>query len=149
MKISAYPPGSGPLVPPLHPRMGSFIKLSSGNPATFLPILSRTGSQHVLKFNNLKFTRYHSLFAATSTRTVQNSKSVQYYNGFIVCTIKVHDAQVQGGLGDSTENHKSIVFHSNTGSDDLKKNSKLPSRHSMLGHHRLASETPIKILPSP
>ena len=37
----------------------------------------------------------------------------------------------------------SIEFFSNTGPDPLKI-TKLPSQHSMLGHHRPASETPFK-----
>ena len=39
------------------------------------------------------------------------------------------------------ENHKNIGFLRNTGPDPLKI-TKLPSQHSMLGHHRHASETP-------
>ena len=38
---------------------------------------------------------------------------------------------------------KVIGFHSNTGPDPLKI-TKLPSQHSMLGHHRRASESPLK-----
>ena len=38
------------------------------------------------------------------------------------------------------KNHKNTGFLSNTGPDPLK-NHKLPSQHSMLGHHRHASET--------
>ena len=41
------------------------------------------------------------------------------------------------------ENYKKLGFLSNTGPDPLKI-TKLPSQHSMLGHHRLASETPFK-----
>ena len=40
-------------------------------------------------------------------------------------------------------NYKNIGFLSNTGPDHFK-NHKLPSQHSMLGHHRHASETPFK-----
>ena len=39
------------------------------------------------------------------------------------------------------KNYKNIGFLSNTGPDPLKL-TKLPSQHSMLGHHRHASETP-------
>ena len=39
------------------------------------------------------------------------------------------------------KNHKNIGFSSNTGPDPLKK-AKLPSQHSMLGHHWQASEMP-------
>ena len=42
-----------------------------------------------------------------------------------------------------TKNHKNIGFLSNTGPDPLK-TTKQPSQHSMLGHHRHASETPFK-----
>ena len=38
---------------------------------------------------------------------------------------------------------ENIGFLSNTGPDPLKI-TKLPSQHSMLGHHRHASETPFK-----
>ena len=38
--------------------------------------------------------------------------------------------------------HKNIGFLSNTGPDALKI-TKLTSQHSMLGHHRPASETPL------
>ena len=38
---------------------------------------------------------------------------------------------------------KNIGFLSNTGPDPLK-NTKLPIKHSMLGHHRRAIETPFK-----
>ena len=41
------------------------------------------------------------------------------------------------------KNHKNIGFLRNTGLD-LLKITKLPSQHSMLGHHRHASETPFK-----
>ena len=41
------------------------------------------------------------------------------------------------------KNHTNIGFPSNTGTDPLKI-TKLPSQHSMLGHHRHASETPFK-----
>ena len=41
------------------------------------------------------------------------------------------------------ENDKNIGFHSNTGPDPLKL-TKLLGQHSMLGHHRHASETPFK-----
>ena len=49
-----------------------------------------------------------------------------------------------GGLGGEgvwtpLKNHKNIGFSSNIGPDPLKI-SKLPSQHSMLGHHRHASE---------
>ena len=40
---------------------------------------------------------------------------------------------------------KNIGFLSNTGPDPLKI-TKLPVQHSMLGHHRSASETPFKPL---
>ena len=39
------------------------------------------------------------------------------------------------------KNHQNIGFLSNTGLDPLKIK-KLPSQHSMLSHHRHASETP-------
>ena len=41
------------------------------------------------------------------------------------------------------KNHKNIGFLSNSGPDPLKI-TKLPSQHSMLGHHQNASETPFK-----
>ena len=41
------------------------------------------------------------------------------------------------------ENYKNIEFLSTTGPDPLKI-TKLPIQHSMLGHHRPASETPFK-----
>ena len=41
------------------------------------------------------------------------------------------------------KNHKNIEFLSNTGPDPLK-NHKAPNQHSMLVHHRPASETPFK-----
>ena len=42
------------------------------------------------------------------------------------------------------KNHKNIGFLSSTGPDTLKITN-LPSQHSMLGHHRPASETPFKL----
>ena len=45
------------------------------------------------------------------------------------------------------KNHKNIDFLSNTGQDPLKF-SKLPSQHSMLGHHRPASKTPLTHQPN-
>ena len=52
-----------------------------------------------------------------------------------------------GGTGDPDppplENYKNIGFLSKTGQDPLKI-TKLPIHHSMLGHHRPASETPFK-----
>ena len=41
------------------------------------------------------------------------------------------------------KNHKNIGSLSNTGPDPLKITN-LPSQHSMLGHHRHASKTPLK-----
>ena len=51
-----------------------------------------------------------------------------------------------GGTGVQTplKNHKNIGFLSNSGLDHLKI-TKLPSEHSMLGHHQHASETPCKL----
>ena len=49
-----------------------------------------------------------------------------------------------GGQGIQTTPHLNIGFLSNTGLDPLKI-SKLPSQHSMLDHHRHASETPFKL----
>ena len=43
------------------------------------------------------------------------------------------------------KNHKNIGFLSNTGPDPLKI-TKLPSQHSMLGHHQHASETDVSPL---
>ena len=48
-----------------------------------------------------------------------------------------------GGLDPLPKNHKNIGFLSNTGLDPLKI-TKLSSQHSMLGHHRHASETPFR-----
>ena len=45
--------------------------------------------------------------------------------------------------GPSLKNHKNIGFLSSTGLDRLKI-TKMPSQHSMLGHHQHASETPFK-----
>ena len=47
------------------------------------------------------------------------------------------------GSGPLLKSHKNIGFLSNTGPDH-EKITKLPSQHSMLGHHRHASETPFK-----
>ena len=60
----------------------------------------------------------------------------------------VEHARIQrggGGAGglDPLKNPKAIWFLSNTGPDPLKI-IKLPSQHSMLGQHRLDSETPLK-----
>ena len=70
------------------------------------------------------------------------------------CVAKSHHSATQavmdqeGGTGGPgplppLKNHKNIGFLSNTGPDHLKI-TKLPSQHSMLGHHRNASETPFK-----
>ena len=48
-----------------------------------------------------------------------------------------------GGPDPPLETYKNIGFLSNTGPDSLKI-TKLPSQHSMLGHHRPASKTPFK-----
>ena len=45
---------------------------------------------------------------------------------------------------DPLKNHKNIGFLGNSGLDPLK-TTKLPSHHSMLGHHRPASETPHRL----
>ena len=54
-------------------------------------------------------------------------------------------ADPEGGTGgpDPLENYKNKGFLGNTGPDFLKI-TKLPSQHTMLGHHRPASETPFK-----
>ena len=49
-----------------------------------------------------------------------------------------------GGPGPSWKITKNIGFLSKTGPDPLKI-AKLPSQHSMLGHHWPASETPLKL----
>ena len=51
--------------------------------------------------------------------------------------VKCADPEGGGGAGglDPLENYKNIGFLSNTGPDLLNIN-KLPSHHSMLGHHR-------------
>ena len=67
--------------------------------------------------------------------------------GFQYISVSVHvyivrsNARIQRGGG--LKNHKNIEFLSNTEPDPLKF-SKLPSQHSTLGHHRHASETPLK-----
>ena len=50
---------------------------------------------------------------------------------------------IQGGGGNRTPLEKSnnIEFLSNTSPDSLKKNIKLLGQHSMLGHHRHASDS--------
>ena len=52
-----------------------------------------------------------------------------------------------GGMGyrptPPLKNHKNKGFLSDTGLDPLK-STKLPSQHSMLGHHQHARETPFK-----
>ena len=59
--------------------------------------------------------------------------------------VRLHVRIQRGGQGVRTplENYKNIGFLSNTGPDPLKI-TKLPKQHSMLGHHRPASETPFK-----
>ena len=56
-------------------------------------------------------------------------------------TLKIPCADPEGRGTGGLKNHKNIGFLSNTGPDPLKI-TKLPSQHSMLGHHRPASETP-------
>ena len=53
------------------------------------------------------------------------------------CSAKTCAEPERGGQGEN------IGFLRNTGPDPLKI-TKLPSQHSMLGHHRSASETPLK-----
>ena len=53
------------------------------------------------------------------------------------------DPKGGGGGPDSSEKSQNIGFLSNTGLDHLKI-TKLPSQHSMLGHHQHASETSFK-----
>ena len=64
----------------------------------------------------------------------------------VVKTKQIIHVRIQrGGQGVWTplKNHKDIGFLSNTGQDPLKI-TKLPSQHSMLGHHRHTSEPPFK-----
>ena len=69
--------------------------------------------------------------------------------GLCVCTgenpLPKHVRIQRGGQGSEphVKNHKYIGLFSNTGLDPLKI-IKLPCKHSMLGHHRHASETPFK-----
>ena len=53
------------------------------------------------------------------------------------------DPEGGGGAGGLDPPEKNIGFLSNTGLDPLKI-TKLPSQHSMLGHHRPTSEAPFK-----
>ena len=58
----------------------------------------------------------------------------------------VHHVRIQRGQGvrpPLLKNHKNKGFLSNTGLDPLKI-TKLPSKHSILGHHRQANETSFK-----
>ena len=63
-----------------------------------------------------------------------------------------HHVQIQRGGGGGVwippplKNHKNIGFLCNTAPNPLKnhKATKIPRKHSMLGHHRPASETPLK-----
>ena len=48
------------------------------------------------------------------------------------------------GVRTPLKNHKNIGYLSNFGPDPLKKITKLPSQHSIFGHHRPASETLFK-----
>ena len=60
--------------------------------------------------------------------------------------VNAQHARVQRGdrgVRTPRENHKNIGFLCNTSPDPLKI-TKLPSQHSMLGHHRHASETPFQ-----
>ena len=61
----------------------------------------------------------------------------------LLITVNISCAYQERGLGVRTptplENHKHIGFLSNTGPDHLRI-TKPPSQHSMLGHHRHASE---------
>ena len=50
------------------------------------------------------------------------------------------DLEGRQGIWTPLKNHKAVLFLSNTGTDPLKI-TKLPSKHSMLGHHRPPSET--------
>ena len=68
------------------------------------------------------------------------SSSTVVYNRTIIVGIMALHARIQRI---HLKNHKNIGFLSNTGRDPLKI-TKLPSQHSMLGHHRHASETPFK-----
>ena len=68
--------------------------------------------------------------------------AIIYFN--VLCTYADPEGG-GGGQGFQTppplKNHKNIGFLSNTGPDPLTI-TKLPSQHSMLGHHRHSSETP-------
>ena len=56
----------------------------------------------------------------------------------------MHHARIQRGWGQGSGLHTpDIGFLSNTGPDSLK-NHKTTKQHSMLGHHRHASEQPFK-----
>ena len=56
------------------------------------------------------------------------------------------DRRSRPGSRPPLENHKNIVFFSNTGPDPIEnlKAIHVPSQHYMTGHHRSASETPFK-----
>ena len=64
----------------------------------------------------------------------------------LLLTCQIMSGSRWGGGPDAPpppENYKNMGFLSNTGPDPLKI-IKLPIQHSMLGHHRPASETPFK-----
>ena len=93
--------------------------------------------------------RINSLNAMTephySNKKVYSKKKVPDQTAprlhYSVNSILLTCADPEGGGGpDPPKNHKIIGFLSNIGSDPLNI-TKLPSLHSMLGHHRPASET--------
>ena len=69
------------------------------------------------------------------------SSSTQYLG--LVCSVSMRGCRGDRGSGPLLKNHKNIGLLSNTGPDPLKI-IKLPSQHSMLGHHRHASEMPFQ-----
>ena len=61
----------------------------------------------------------------------------------LICFISMADPEGGRGSGPTLQNHKNIGFPSNTGPGPWKL-TRLPSQHSMLGHHLHDSETPFK-----
>ena len=60
----------------------------------------------------------------------------------LTCLAFITEISKGGGGGGVPEKSQNIGFLSNSSSDPLKI-TKLPSQHSMLGHHRTACETPL------
>ena len=110
---------------------------------TFISMINITSER--LKARNFFICIYHA------DNSHEQTKGKQMYFSQVVQALSILEGSMCGsrgggqGSGPPLKNHKHIGFLSNAG-PDLLKITKLPSQHSMLGHHQHSSDGPLIVV---